>query len=42
MSTKFREIGGNYGPSIDIDNLIVGSRVPFDISVKEGGITRHL
>jgi putative nucleotidyltransferase with HDIG domain len=42
MSTKFREIGGNFGPSIDIDTLIVGSRIPFDISVKEGGITRQL
>jgi HD-GYP domain-containing protein (c-di-GMP phosphodiesterase class II) len=40
--TKFREIGGQSHAQADVSKLAVGSRLPFDVFVKDRGILKPL
>jgi putative nucleotidyltransferase with HDIG domain len=42
MVTKYREIDTESRIAIDVDKLIVGKRLPFDVFVKDKGIIKHL
>jgi putative nucleotidyltransferase with HDIG domain len=42
MVTKYREIDTDSRIAIDVDKLIVGTRLPFDVFIKDRGIIKHL
>lgn len=42
MATKHSEIGGDSHRSLSVDLLVVGSRLPFDVYIKERGVLKPL
>lgn len=42
MPTRYKEIDDEPYLAIDIDKLIVGARLPFDVFVKDRGIIKHI
>ncbi len=41
MSTKYREINGGH-VSLSVDKLQVGTRLPFDVCIRDGGVLKPL